>query len=462
MIEFWLNDQHIRTALPAGLPLLDFIRYESGQTGAKVGCREGDCGACLVLEGRLTAGALHYHSIVSCLTPLAKAHGRHLVTIEGLGAAAPTPVQKALVDHSAIQCGFCTPGIAMALTALCLSDEDLTEDRALAALDGNLCRCTGYQSLKRAVRELLLILPIRPEDRPISWLIAHGFLPAYFSEMTERLTRIAAPFISEKEKTLVAGGTDLYVQRPDALLQSGVTFFQNAPERTGIRIEESRCTIGSEVTSTAILQHPALRAHFPRLEAYGRLIASTPIRNMGTLGGNLANASPIADWAIFFLALDSTVVLTGPAGERELPLPHFFQGYKKLDLQPGELIAALRFELPGPDTFFHFEKVSKRKHLDIASVNSALSIRLEEGIIAQARLSAGGVSPVPLYLEKTSHFLQGKLLNAATLQQAQALAQEEISPISDIRGSETYKRLLLRQLFTAHIHELFPEVHEAP
>ncbi|MBK7410900.1 MAG: FAD binding domain-containing protein [Saprospirales bacterium] len=154
----------------------------------------------------------------------------------------------------------------------------------------------------------------------------------------------------------MAGGTDLYVQRPDALLQSGVTFFQNATERTGIRIEESRCTIGGEVTSTAILQHPALRAHFPRLEAYGRLIASTPIRNMGTLGGNLANASPIADWAIFFLALDSTVVLTGPAGERELPLPHFFMGYKKLDLQPGELIAALRFELPGPDTFFHFEK----------------------------------------------------------------------------------------------------------
>ena len=452
MIEFWLNDQHIHTSLPAGLPLLDFIRYECSQTGTKIGCREGDCGACLVLEGKLNAGAtLHYHSIVSCLTPLVHAHGRHIVTVEGLGAAALTPVQSALVDHSAIQCGFCTPGIAMALTALCLSDETLTEERALTALDGNLCRCTGYQSLKRAAREIFSKLPAQPADRPLSWLIEHGFLPEWFAPITERLQAIA-PFVPEKKAApaLVAGGTDLYVQGPDALLHAVSAPFQNEPEWSGIRVEGDQATIGAEVTATGILRHPELRAHFPNLEAYGRLIASTPIRNRGTLGGNLANASPIADWAIFFLALDSTLVLNGPAGLRELPLPRFFLDYKKIDLRAGERIAALRFVLPGPDTRFHFEKVSKRRHLDIASVNSAMSIRVADGRIGQARLSAGGVSPVPLYLEATSRFLEGKPLDAGALQQAQALAQEEISPISDIRGSAEYKRLLLRQLMAAH------------
>ncbi|MCB9282981.1 MAG: FAD binding domain-containing protein [Lewinellaceae bacterium] len=455
MIEFWLNDQHIRTSSPAGLPLLDFIRYDQGQTGTKIGCREGDCGACLVLEGRLQHGALHYHSIVSCLTPLVNIHGRHIVTIEGLGTVAPTPVQSALVDHAAIQCGFCTPGIAMALTALCLSGETLTAERALAALDGNLCRCTGYQSLKRATGELFSKLPAAPADRPIPWLIEHGFLPAFFSKMAERLAAIS-PFAPEKASApvLVAGGTDLFVQRPDALLHTVAAPFRNAPEWSGIRIDGDRCTIGAEVTATEILRHPGLRDRFPNLEAYGHLIASTPIRNMGTLGGNLANASPIADWAIFFLALDSTLVLHGPGGWRELPLSRFFLDYKKLDLRPGERIAALRVDLPDADMRFHFEKVCKRRHLDIASVNSALSLRLLNGRIAQARLSAGGVGPTPLFLEATSRFLEGKTPDAEALKQAQAIAQGEIRPISDIRGSATYKRLLLRQLMAAHFLEI--------
>ncbi|MBK7410901.1 MAG: hypothetical protein IPJ40_24255 [Saprospirales bacterium] len=200
MIEFWLNDQHIRTALPAGLPLLDFIRYERDRPAPRWAA------------GKEIAAHASYWKDASqpapCTTTVSYPASRPWLRRTGATSSpskdwAPpplTPVQKALVDHSAIQCGFCTPGIAMALTALCLSDEYLTEDRALAALDGNLCRCTGYQSLKRTVRELLLILPIRPEDRPISWLIAHGFLPAYFSEMTERLTRIAAPSFPKKKR----------------------------------------------------------------------------------------------------------------------------------------------------------------------------------------------------------------------------------------------------------------------
>ena len=456
MVEFWLNDQPIRSALPPGLPLLDFIRYAQGLTGTKAGCREGDCGACLAIEGRLKDGQVHYQSIVSCLTPLAAVHGRHIVTIEGISGEGMTPVQQALVDHSAIQCGFCTPGIALALTVFCLSDRVLTEELALAALDGNLCRCTGYQSLKRAAHQILQALPAKPEDRPIPWLVQQGFLPPYFSDMATRLAGIAPPAI-ETGATLVSGGTDLLVQRPDELLDTGIRLFFPEKETIGIRVEGKTCTIGAEVTSAEIIREPLLQAHFPKLEQYGQLIASTPIRNMGTLGGNLANASPIADWAIFFLALDTTLLLNGPSGKRELPLERFFTGYKQLAFLEGEHIAGIRFPLPGPGAFFHFEKVSKRKYLDIASVNSAISLTLEGETIVAARLSAGGVAPVPLFLKATSAFLAGKPLNLQTLRKAQALLQEEIRPISDIRGSEKYKRVLLGQLLHAHFLELFPE-----
>lgn len=452
MTEFWLNDKHIKTGLPPGLPLLDFIRHECGLTGTKTGCREGDCGACLSLSGRLEGDRVRYQSIVSCLTPLARAHGCHIVTVEGLGESL-TPVQRALLDHSAIQCGFCTPGIVLALTALCLSAEALTEDRAIAALDGNLCRCTGYQSLKKTARQIFTALPERQEDRPVPWLVENGYLPSYFIGMPEKLALLPPPEPVDGPVT-VAGGTDLLVQKPDTLRANGIQLFQGGHEWGGILVDGERCRIGAEVTTTQLLRDPALKAAFPRLEEYGRLIASTPIRNMGTLGGNLANASPIADLAIFFLALDTTILLKGPAHVRELPLERFFTGYKQLDLRPEEHIAAIRTRLPGPGDYFHFEKVSKRKHLDIASVNSAISLQIERGTIRRARLSAGGVSPVPLFLEKTSAFLEGRPANAETLRGAQAVVQEEIRPISDIRGSEEYKRTLLRQLLQAHFLEL--------
>jgi xanthine dehydrogenase small subunit len=457
MTEFWLNDRFVQTGLPPGMPLVDFIRRKAGLTAVKVGCREGDCGACVVLEGRLEGGVMHYQSVAACLMPLGRAQGRHIVTVEGLSDGALTPVQQLICDHYATQCGFCTPGIVLSLTAFCLSAQPATLERAIEALDGNLCRCTGYQSLKKAAGELAGRLPLRCEDRPVSWLVQQGFVPAWFSEMPERLARIA-PREPQKVsgRPLLAGGTDLMVQAPDDLAVEMPHFSPETDAWLGIRLEDGTFHIGAGVTSTGLLEDDALRACFPKLPEYGRLIASAPIRNMGTLGGNLANASPIADWAIFLLALDASVVLEGPQGSRILPLDRFFKGYKRLAWKEGEVIAAVRFPKPEGRYHFHFEKVSKRRHLDIASVNSAAFVQMEGERMTKVRLSAGGVSPVPLFLKQTSHFLEGKVPDAESFLQALRIAGEEIAPISDIRGSAAYKKLLLRQLLCAHFAECFP------
>jgi xanthine dehydrogenase small subunit len=458
MITFILNDRLIRTDRPAGLPLLDFIRYDQGLRGTKIGCREGDCGACLTLEGRLIDGALRYRSIVSCLTPLANAQGRHIVTVEGINGPGLNPVQQAIAELGATQCGFCTPGFVMALSGLCLSEDPVTDEQAIAALDGNLCRCTGYQSLREAALRIAGQLPAAPEARSLSTLAEKGFLPAYFTQIPERLADIPplrrAP---QPGRVHITGGTDLFVQRPDEVLDAPVNFLAGKKSLEKISFRKGVCTIGSAVTATDIARNPVLQQHFPRIREYFSLIASTPIRNMGALGGNIANASPIADMVIFFLALDADILLRSPQGIRQLPLKRFFLGYKKMDKTPDEHIEAIRFALPGPHTRFHFEKVSKRTYLDIASVNTAICLEMNGDTIARIGLSAGGVGPIPMFLTETCKFLSGKSLSESLLAEADAVMQQEISPISDIRGTAEYKRLLLRQLLYAHFSELFPE-----
>ncbi len=256
----------------------------------------------------------------------------------------------------------------------------------------------------------------------------------------------------------MAGGTDLLVQKADEFAAAELSFLFDAGDLKGIRIENGQCILGAAVTASEIAGSPVLRKHFPGLENFFKLISSTPVRNMGTLGGNLANASPIGDLSIFFLALDAQLMLGNrSSAKREIPLKDFFKAYKELDLREGERIERLRFRLPGEKDFFNFEKVSKRAHLDIASVNTAIRFSLEDGRLFRIGLSAGGVAPVPLFLSLTAAFLEGRELTEETLVQANAVMQDEISPISDIRGSESYKRLLLRQLFYAHFWKCQPE-----
>jgi xanthine dehydrogenase small subunit len=227
------------------------------------------------------------------------------------------------------------------------------------------------------------------------------------------------------------------------------TLFDNAELRT---IEETAdaIEIGASVTVTDLLVSPIFERLFPRLRKHLRLVSSTPIRNMATIAGNFVNASPIGDMTAWFLALNASIVFNT---KREIALREFYLGYKTLAKADDEYITKIRFAKNF--THFNFEKVSKRTFLDISSVNSAISLKVENDTILDAHVSTGGVAPVPLYLRKTSEFLRGKQINDTTITEASEILQSEISPISDVRGSETYKRLLARQLFTAHFIEMF-------
>ena len=250
---------------------------------------------------------------------------------------------------------------------------------------------------------------------------------------------------------LLSGGTDLLVQQLDTLREQPVRLLLDQGHHRGLRCEGGRVVLGAATTATQLLESSLLRQLLPGLPGYLKLVSSTPIRNIGTVAGNFVNASPIGDLTIMFLALGADVTLTDPAGRaRTVPLAELYLGYKKLAKEPHEQVTEISFPAPLAGDLFHFEKVSKRTHLDIASVNTACWLRLENGTISAARLSAGGVGPVPLLLRRTGEYLLGRELSAATLAGANEVMQTEISPISDVRGTAAYKRLLLRQLLWAH------------
>ncbi len=461
MIRFILNDKEVGTTLKPGTTLLDFIRYHEHLTGTKIGCREGDCGACTVLEGRLTGGRIEYRTIVSCLTPLGNAAGKHIVTVEGISGDSLNPAQQAMVDHNGTQCGFCTPGFVVSLTCHSMQNSPSAPQKAIDAVSGNICRCTGYQSIRQAAITLSDVLKEKDPDNPIGWLVSQAYLPPWFVGIPERLSAMNDQSAAiPSSGTMIGGGTDLMVQKPDDMAEAEPVLLFDREDLKGVNRKDDRCVIGAAATATDIMHSPVMRLNFPRLEEYFFLVSSKPIRNMGTLGGNICNASPIADLVIFFLALNSELLLAdNKTGEKKtVPLEDFFQGYKQLNKKDHEIVASLSFPLPGKNTAFNFEKVSKRNTLDIASVNGAMMIRTEEGVIREARVSAGGVAPIPLFLRETSRFLTGRPLNARTLREASKILDQEITPISDIRGSKNYKRLLARQLFYAHFLKLFPDL----
>ncbi|MEZ5307766.1 MAG: FAD binding domain-containing protein [Pyrinomonadaceae bacterium] len=452
MIRFILNNEEIETDLPSGMTVLDFVRVKRKLKGTKIGCREGDCGACTVLVGTVSDDRVRYRSMTSCLMPLANAHGKHVVTVEGINPVdgSMTPVQEALVAHSGTQCGFCTVGFVMSLTGYCLDSEVRSPTAALASVDGNICRCTGYKSIERASIELA-------ELGANGDSISKGVVPGYFASIHKRLSEISgseAKSQSSEAGALVGGGTDLYVQRPDEMAETRNRNLFDDPTLKHISNAGDEILVGSATVVTDLLESELLRGLFPNLDEDLRLVSSTPIRNMATVAGNLANASPIGDLTIWFLALDSFLVFSSG---RRLPLRDFYLGYKNIDLRESEAIHAVGFKKPGNGFRFSFEKVCKRQFLDIASVNTAISLSEVDGRLEAVRLSAGGVSPVPLYLRETSEFLEGKAVACEVVMQALEIMDSEISPIDDVRGSSAYKRLLLRRLVIAHFLEIFKD-----
>ncbi len=462
IIKFILNDKQITVEEHPGLVLLDFIRNKQRLKGTKEGCREGDCGACAVLIGEYSDDGVKYRTVNSCLFPLGNTVNKHIVTIEGLNSGSLSPIQKYFVEEGASQCGFCTPGFIIAFSGYLLNNSKLVYSEAINAVAGNICRCTGYTSIKHAIKRLIdnvILSPIADESH-LQSLIDLNLIPKYFLEIPAKLkdlmeSKTGTTEIHESDY-LVGGGTDLFVQKPEELSESKLTFLA-ASRVPKIKFEDDFCLFSGDVTFEMIKESLELKKYFPQMMDNLNLVASKPIRNSATIAGNIANASPIGDLIIILLALDSCVILKNGKKQREIKLKNFYKDYKILDKTPEEFIEWIKLKLPTNGERFSFEKVSKRTYLDIASVNSAMLIGVKNDLIERINLSAGGVSPIPMNLVETNKFMLNKELTPENILKSLEIIDTEIKPIDDIRGTAEYKRLLLKQLIKAHFIKLFPE-----
>jgi xanthine dehydrogenase small subunit len=457
-ISFICNNQEINTEIHPAITLLDFLRKTMSLKGTKEGCREGDCGACTVLVGELFGNEIQYKTVNSCLLPIGSVQGKHVVSIEGLNVDDLSPVQLAIVEEGGTQCGFCTPGFVISLSAYFLNNKEYLPEEAIESLDGNICRCTGHMALKRAaVRSVEFFNNHKGES-----LVSAGLLPSWFSEIPARLKTMADKIKTNSDGERISnyrigGGTDLFVQKWEELYKSDIDFIKTDELNEKIRISGNECILDASATVTDLMNSEIMNKYFPDIKKYFSLFGSLPIRNMATLGGNIVNASPIADMTSFFLALNTKLFLVGGNNIlREVFLKNFFLGYKTLDKKPEEIIKYVSFWLPSDNSLFSYEKVSRRTYLDIASVNTSMSVESDNDIINEIHISAGGVAPVPLYLAKTRAFLINKKIDSKLIEEAARIAVSETSPITDARGSVQYKKLLLRQLLFAHFLKLFP------
>ncbi|MEO8665528.1 MAG: FAD binding domain-containing protein [Ignavibacteria bacterium] len=465
-IRFILNKESIETMINPAIVVLDHIRTLR-LTGTKEGCKEGDCGACTVLVGELNIGEVIYRSVNSCLIPLNNINGKHIVTIEGLNHDEKflNPIQKFFAEEGASQCGFCTPGFIVSLTGHFLNNAELKFNNVIDSLDGNICRCTGHNSIIRAAERITETFKegLSNNGTRLKFLTDNRIVPEYFNTIRERLEKIQ-PIETEHENSetkfnfYIGGGTDLFVQRPDEMLNTNVRYMENNKSLTGINIRDGFCHIGSSTTVTDLMESAIINKIFPDITRFAELFGSTPIRNSATVGGNLNNASPIGDMTAFFMALNSVVRLTDGKNKRDVELNKFYKSYKVTERLPGEYMESIYFRIPEGKYFLNFEKVSKRTYLDIASVNTGILISISNAIITDANISAGGVSATPLYLQKTSAFLKGKELSSGIINEAVSISQTEISPITDARGTAEYKSLLLSRLIFTHFITLFPEI----
>ncbi len=471
-LRFLLNGAPFEIVEREEMVALDWIRGRQLLTGTKEGCREGDCGACMVLLGERTETELRWKTALSCLLALGELDGKHVITIEGLGGGGLTPVMEAMLDEGASQCGFCTPGFVVSLTSYLIAGGKLTYEGALRAIEGNLCRCTGYGSIKRAAAHLVEHFKNLPESLPerIRELSHSGVIPERIAELMTKgpepaSPRDAAPGGESAEAFTIGGGTDHYVRNPDPdpEQEATVSFVDLRPELRRIEAAETELRIGAGVSIQDFFNDPLVRRTFPGIEQYEGDFASLPIRNRATLAGNITNASPIGDMTAILLALEAVVSLRSMStgAERSIPLSSYFLGYRHTALVAGEQVTSI--SLPHPPqaerVHFNFEKVAKRRHLDIASVNSGcLAATDEQGRISHIALSAGGVGPVPMRLTKTEEYLLGRKIEKGVAARAAETAAAECSPIDDVRGQADYRRALLGRFVWAHLIALFPEL----
>ncbi|WP_158969347.1 xanthine dehydrogenase small subunit [Paraglaciecola sp. L3A3] len=456
MITFLLNDTPVKVeSFSPDTNVLQWLRCNESLTGTKEGCGTGDCGACTLLVGEYTNNSWQYKTVNSCLMLLGNAHGKHIITVEFLvSAKIPQltdlhPVQRALVECHASQCGFCTPGFVMSLLALYINNETYPGKKAVIhALGGNLCRCTGYQPILNAA-EKCFEYPRREE----AWsklamnfkqsLLQDDVIPhlAYQDKqfyLPQKMTDLLTLKNTYPEAKLVAGSTDLSIEIGQQFLypKQIISVSQVAEMNQLLEMTDS-FEIGAALPYCDFLQlfsreYPESRELFERL-------GSHQIRNTGTLGGSIGNASPIGDPAPLLIALGAKIELQRLGEQRIIDLESFFISYKKTELNNNEVISKIIVPKRSPQQKLACHKISKRMEDDISAVCLALSVEVEEQVIISAKCALGGMAAIPARAKSIEQALIGQACEQNTFVQAAKFMLDDFNPLSDVRASAQYR-----------------------
>ncbi|KOC90825.1 xanthine dehydrogenase small subunit [Winslowiella iniecta] len=470
MIQFLLNQQPVTEQhIDPNLTVLNYLRHHQRRCGSKEGCASGDCGACTVTLGKEVNGEMRYETVNSCLTLVSSLQGKQLITVEDLQQGDRLhPVQQAMVDCHASQCGFCTPGFVMSLFTLKKNSQSWDRHQTEQALAGNLCRCTGYRPIVDAARQACESATRDSFDRQqasvvqqlqalknnrlqqIDWQDHRCLMPKTVAQLAELYQRYP-------DARLLAGGTDLTLQITQQYKSLPLLIaLEQIDELKQCVVNQHEIVLGAATSLTAC-------SHFlaDKLPVFAQVLerfASLQIRNQGTLGGNIANASPIGDTPPMLLALDAALILQCGAEQRRLPLTQFFLRYRKTALQPGEFIRAVVIPKVTVSHNFHAWKVSKRLDDDISAVFAAFNLQIIDGVIVNARVAFGGMAEIPKRASACEQQLTGQRLDLRTLEYACRALAEDFQPLSDFRASADYRLQVAKNLLRRYWHLLSGEL----